>query len=125
MTQRGRERLGRERRLSVVERVVVIAELVWSGHLVLPPTARRDEQARRDCGASSYDQGADAGDEVHWFAESEVGHADKSEQTSTNGVDDDEGTAAHDARPVTPFRPGGGVADRRKQSLREPLRQAE
>jgi hypothetical protein len=104
-----------------VERVIVIAELVWSGHLLLPPTARRDEQARRDSGASSYRQSADAGDEVHWFAENEVGHAGKSEQKSTNRVGNDEGTAAHDASPVTPFRPVDGVAARRKQSLREPL----
>ena len=117
-------RLGWERRLPVVERVVVIAELVWSGHLLLPPTARRNQQARRDSGACAYGQRANAGDEVHWFAEKEVGHAGKSEQKSTNRVGDDERTAVHDGRPA-PFRSGGGVAERHKQSLREPLLPAE
>jgi len=92
---------------SLMERVVVITDVVWSGHLLLSPTARRDEQARRDSGAGSYGQCADARDEVHWFAEGDVCYAGKSEQASTNGVGDDEGTAAHGARPVTPFRPRG------------------
>jgi hypothetical protein len=99
----------------------VIAELVRSGHLLLPPAARRDEQARRDSGASSYGQCANAGDDVHWFAENEVGHANNSEQTSTNGVGGDEGTAAHDARPGDAISTGGWSRERRKHGLREPL----